>query len=108
MIEVIIRKNKAGEYTGFNVSGHAGYAEYGRDIVCAATSILVINTVNSIESLTDTKISVRSDEKEGIIDLKFKSEICEKAKVLVDSLVLGLKSIKEDNEKYIQISIEEV
>ena len=27
--------------------GHAGYAEEGQDIVCAAVSALVINTVNS-------------------------------------------------------------
>lgn len=35
------------------VSGHAGYAEKGHDIVCAAVSILIYNLQNSIERLTD-------------------------------------------------------
>ncbi len=108
MIEVIIRKNKAGKYIGFNVSGHAGYAQSGHDIVCAATSALVINTVNSIETLTETQSNVSFEEKTGIINLDFKSDLCIKAEVLMDSLVLGLKAIREDNEKYIKISIKEV
>ena len=39
-----------GEIRGFDVSGHAEYAPYGEDIVCAAVSILTIATVNSLEA----------------------------------------------------------
>lgn len=35
MIQVMLYGNK-----GFDVSGHAGYAEVGHDIVCAAISVL--------------------------------------------------------------------
>ena len=28
--------------------GHAGYADYGKDIVCASFSTMVITTINSI------------------------------------------------------------
>ena len=34
---------------GFQISGHAGYAEHGHDIVCAAASFLAITVVNSLE-----------------------------------------------------------
>ena len=35
------------------MQGHAGYAEPGQDIVCAAVSALVINTINAIEAFTE-------------------------------------------------------
>ena len=35
------------------VKGHAGYDEYGKDIVCAAVSVLTVNMANSVEKFTD-------------------------------------------------------
>ena len=43
----------------------------GQDIVCAAVSVLVINTVNSIERFTDDKTSCISDEDTGNIEFRF-------------------------------------
>ena len=49
MIEIVIFKKKKLDYTvGFETLGHAGYAKRGEDIICSATSVLVINTINSI------------------------------------------------------------
>ena len=39
-----------GEVKGFDVCGHAEYAPYGEDIVCAAVSVLTIAAVNSLEA----------------------------------------------------------
>ncbi len=49
MITMTVFRSDTGIYQGFLCSGHAGFARAGRDIVCAAVSVLVINTVNSIE-----------------------------------------------------------
>ena len=35
------------------IKGHAGYAEEGYDIICAAVSALTVNTINSIEQFTE-------------------------------------------------------
>ena len=43
MIQITFHKTRTGDYQGFTCSGHAGYAAYGEDIVCAAVSALVIN-----------------------------------------------------------------
>ena len=53
MIKVTIYKTERQEYAGFDMEGHAGYAEAGEDIVCAGVSALVINALNSIERFTD-------------------------------------------------------
>ena len=48
-----------GEYISVESNGHAGYAEEGQDIICAAVSALIVNTVNSVETLTEDLIIVR-------------------------------------------------
>ena len=45
MTSVVIYQTKEGTFTGFDALGHAGFADAGEDIVCAAISALVINTV---------------------------------------------------------------
>ena len=70
MIKVTIYQSSEGKISGFAVQGHAGYAESGSDIVCAAVSVLTQNTVNSIEEFTEDGFSVDVDEKEGGLYLK--------------------------------------
>ena len=42
MIHITIFENEKNECIGFQTEGHAGYAESGEDIVCAAASVLVL------------------------------------------------------------------
>ena len=65
MTTVTIYQNKNGIYKGFELSGHAGYAKSGADIVCAAISMLTTNTINSIETFTDDFFSYEENEETG-------------------------------------------
>ena len=38
------------------VSGHAGYAEVGKDIVCSAVSILVVTLVESLKKQNENML----------------------------------------------------
>ena len=58
MITVTVSK-KNNSYISFTSKGHAGYAEEGYDIICAAVSALVINTVNSLDQLTKDQTYVQ-------------------------------------------------
>ncbi len=108
MIEVVFYKTKEKEYRGFNCLGHAGYAASGEDIVCAAVSALVINTVNSIRNFTDEKIRLVTNEEEGLIQLMFEEAPGHDASLLMNSLYLGLSSIQDGNKEYIHMIFEEV
>ena len=89
--------------TGFKVLGHAGFAEYGHDIVCAAVSMLVLNTVNSIEAFTESVTAFHEEESKGAISLMVEDP-SEDAELLLKSLKLGLDSVrKEYGKKYIEI-----
>ena len=108
MTHVSIFKTGQGEYKGFNCIGHAGYGNSGEDIVCAAISVLVINTINSLEELGKEKLRVVTNEEDGLIDCRF-DVISDKSVILLDSLVLGLQQIKKQYGKtYIDLTFEEV
>lgn len=105
MINVSIYMTADGLITGFRLSGHALYSEYGKDIVCAAVSALVINTINSIEKFTSDKFSLKEDEDEGFIEFHMALPVSSSSNLLLSSLALGLEQIaREYPDKYIKIS----
>lgn len=104
MIQAEFYCNDDNNIIHFNISGHAGYDNYGKDIVCAAVSMLVINTINSIGSLTDAVFKMREDEERGEIDF-IVEKFDDKAFLLLDSLRLGLENIQQMYEDYLSISI---
>ena len=110
MINVTIFKDSSDMYRGFSLIGHAGYAESGSDIVCAAVSMISTNTVNSIENLTDDNIEYNIDEDTGLLTMSFCDKtISSESKLLVDSFILGVESIRESyGDTYIKISYKEV
>lgn len=112
MVKVTIYKDVDHVFSGFDVHGHAGLAESGTDIVCAAVSALVINTINAIEKFTDDKARVVSGglKKGADISFRFKGKPGHDAVLLLDAMVLGLQSIEDNREyePYIDIIIEEV
>ena len=110
MTQITFYKTSAGEFKGFTCDGHAGYAGFGEDIVCASISILVINTINSLEQITGEQMHVESDEDSGIIRCKFVNQPLKKtSRALMDSLVLGLSQIeKQYGKNYCKLTFEEV
>lgn len=93
MIEVDVRKD------GITISGHAGYAEAGKDIVCAGVTALVQGLIRSMESLTSDQIQY--DITPGRADIHFK-DLSEAGKLLVDSFFLGICLIADDFPEYIK------
>ena len=59
------------QYKGFECAGHAGYAEEGSDIICAAVSALAVNTINAIEQFTEDPFEVEEAEDGGLLRIRF-------------------------------------
>ncbi|MCI8484896.1 MAG: ribosomal-processing cysteine protease Prp [Lachnospiraceae bacterium] len=96
MICVTIYKNSEQEYTAFQCMGHAEYAEAGYDIVCAAVSALVLNTINSIEKLVSDPFEIETEQESGFIDFSLKEGYSKDSLLLIRSLVLGLQGIQKN------------
>ena len=102
MTTILIRKASNGEYRGFTCMGHAEY-------VCAAISVLVTNTINSLEELAGERMSLVTNEETGFIKCDFKSNLQEKSIFLLDSMVFGLQTVSRDyGAKYLKVKFEEV
>ena len=110
MTKITFHTTKTREYRGFTCEGHAGYADYGKDIVCASISALVINTINSLEEISGERMEVSADDEAGIIRCFFVDQpLKDTSKVLMDSLVLGLTQIeKQYGKKHCKLTFEEV
>ncbi|MDD6202500.1 MAG: ribosomal-processing cysteine protease Prp [Lachnospiraceae bacterium] len=108
MTKITVYKSN-GQYAGFSCMGHAGYAAYSKDIVCASISILVINTINSIEKLTEDIPQIETDEKTGYISCTFSKSLSEQTILLMDAMILGLTEVKKQyGKKYVDVKFEEV
>lgn len=72
------------------VRGHAGYAEKGKDIVCAAVSVLTYNLQESIERLTEDTVGFCYGQNETTISF---GRVSEKTKLLFDSFIVGIEML---------------
>ncbi len=95
----VIKKNKVIE-----ISGHAGYDEYGKDIVCASVSSVIMTTVNSIMNIDNSSISYMDDGNKIIIEKLNDNDIVDK---LLDTMILILKDLEEQYKENIKVESEE-
>jgi hypothetical protein len=95
-----------GRYCGFHCSGHAGFADKGKDIVCAGVSALVINCANSIDRLTKDRADIEHAS-DGSVFCMVKQPVSAESELLLRSLRMGLVGIYEKYRKYIRIVDEE-
>ena len=110
MTTAVISRTSSGQYKGFVCMGHAGYAKNSEpDILCAAISVLITNTINSLEELAGEKFTYVTNEETGFIKCDFTDTLQEKSIFLLDSMVYGLKTLSRSyGKKYLQVKIEEV
>ena len=85
---------------GIKISGHAGYAEPGKDIVCAGVSTLVQTLIQSIEELTEDKIEYSIHH--GMAEIKYRN-LSEAGKLLTGSFFVGVRMIAGEYQDYVRL-----
>ena len=101
MIKIKVSK-KSNEITKIVITGHANYAEYGKDIVCAAVSATVLTTLNGIIAIDNSILEVENKQDKMIIDIKKENEV---SKILIDNMINCLKELVIEYPKNIKIEI---
>lgn len=86
---------------GILMSGHAHYAEPGKDIVCAGVSALVQTLIQSIEELTADKIKYVMSP--GTVDIEFR-DLSKQAQLLVNSFFVGVQMIADEYPDNVQVT----
>ena len=97
---------------GFEITGHALYADPGNDIVCSAVTMLVVNTID-----TFTDILMKEDDINYVFDnnlaklLLKEDEIIENnhdSQLILKKFELGIKSLVKHYGKFIRVDYMEV
>lgn len=106
MIAIELCENSDGLLQGFRVGGHADYAEYGKDVVCAAVSALSIATANALEQQGIILSTLESTEKglRVMTAAKQTAEASIRRSAILELFSLGVSQIAENyGATYIQI-----
>lgn len=104
MITVTVERDAAGRVVRFAVSGHAGYDEHGKDIVCAAVSALVLTTVHGLREIAVLPVDYQITSGKIACNLVGLDETQHlKAQLLCETMLLGLKSTAREYPEYLQI-----
>lgn len=101
MIKVILTK-KDDNVNKVIINGHAGYDDFGKDIVCAAVSSTVITTINILLSLDNQSISY--NDSRGLIIEVLKKDMT--TKKIINVLISNLYELEKAYPKNIQIKEE--
>ena len=102
MIRVEINK-KNNVIESIHCIGHAGYANYGKDIVCASFSTMIITTINAILTFDQSAISYTDTNDLKIINIK-KDNITNN---LLNNLVNMIYELRDNYNKNINIKEED-
>ncbi|WP_026485964.1 ribosomal-processing cysteine protease Prp [Caldanaerobius polysaccharolyticus] len=104
MIEILIKRDGQGKIVYCEITGHAGYSDYGKDIVCAAVSAIAQTALLGVKELTGAKVeeSVRPGNFAlKVINVSTDDRV--KLDGILETMVLGLKDIAGQYSRYVKI-----
>ena len=96
MIKVEIENNK------IEIKGHANYDDYGKDIVCASVSSIVITTINAIIEFDPESIYYEDLNNRILIEKLKDDDITNKLINIMIELLEELEKSYKDNIKIIR------
>lgn len=99
MIRVRFRRRRD-RTVGFTAAGHAGAAEHGRDLVCAAVSALTQNCAQALRRVASADVRVR--QAPGYLDCRLRSEPSAATETLFEALRWGLYDLALDHPDFVQ------
>lgn len=103
MIKIKLFSDSLGNIKSYDIKGHANFAPFGEDIVCAAISVLSQTTLMGLVEvlqLQRNEIFYKIDEDTGYLNLELKNvkneRVLEKTQILLQTFKLGIESIREN------------
>ena len=95
-----------GRLTGFEISGHSGYAEEGSDIVCASISSCAYMVANTATEIVGVKANIEVED--GYMLFSVSISESEKIKDLLSGFEMHVKALAEDYKDFIRCKKENI
>ena len=108
MIKIKVFKDEKNLIKQIELTGHAGYADSGYDIVCAAVSSQVISVENSLHQLLNIAVETEVNEVEGgylklTMPVVSDEKLSENGQLLLNHLVFALQVLSQNYSEFIKI-----
>jgi uncharacterized protein YsxB (DUF464 family) len=113
MTKVVFYKHN-GCFYGFHEVGHAGYGEFGNDIICSALSAMTMLIINTVEISYASNVDYTIDEETTDVTLKVMSALPEfeaddRKRFAVSGLIQGyfyqLMDLVEDYYDFLEVDV---
>ena len=106
MIKVQVRRGPGDSVLEVRVEGHAGFAEPGEDIVCAAATALVVTALIGLKRVAQHPHEGKASSGKAYCKLLpgGTDESAMKAQAILQTTVLGLQDIAQDYQDYIRVT----
>ena len=98
MIRVNIKNNQ------IIVTGHADFADYGKDIVCASASSIIITSINVCLRFDAHSLEYKEEKDKLTIDIKSEAD---DIKLIIENMIYMLEELAETYNKNVKIVKEE-
>ena len=85
-------------YTSLDVKGHAEFAEYGKDLICASVSSIIFGLMNGLDETKDVTIRELNNHIEIINESKSR-----KVNNYLELALIQLKTIEESYSEFIKV-----
>ena len=98
-------KDQSGRIHSFEMTGHADFAEHGKDLVCAGASAVSFGAVNAIIALTGKTPEIHQGADGGYLNVTFPEtrENDHDIQLIVKAMIVSLQTIEQDYGQHIKI-----
>lgn len=107
MIKIEFKTLPSGEICGFSILGHSGYAEIGKDIVCAAVSSASYMVINTLTDIINIPVDVAVSE-EGEMTANINATGTISSRDLIEGFKLHMISLESMYPENLKVSYTEV
>ena len=106
MTKIKFRK-KNNNYIAVEVSGHTGYAEYGKDILCASVSAIVQAGAMGITNVIGINANIERNDDKGLFIIQVPEGISDdkmrESNIIFDTMYISLKDLASGYKKFIKL-----
>ena len=107
MVHVKLEK-KGEDVTKVEAKGHAGYAKYGKDIVCAAVSSVMQTALLGVKDVSDANVSYVSNDETGYLSFTITDateDVRVKQQAILRAMELGLRDLEKGYKAYVKMEV---
>jgi hypothetical protein len=102
MIKVQIYRDEQSSIIGYDIDGHAEYADTGEDVVCAAVSAIAQTALAGLIELLKCKETHKM--KKGRLSVQLLQKPDKQTDAVLKTMELGLRQIAIQSPKYVKFN----